>query len=45
MSEERERVIQLEQENIKLFEAEEEIAKLRTELSSALDVEQKNFQG
>ncbi|XP_046739296.1 CAP-Gly domain-containing linker protein 2 isoform X2 [Diprion similis] len=36
LSEERERVVQLEQESIKLFEAEEELTKLRSELSSTV---------
>lgn len=35
LTEERERVAQLEQDNIKLFETEEELARLRNEVSSA----------
>lgn len=34
LSEERERVIQLEKDSTKLFEAEEELAKLKTELQN-----------
>ncbi|XP_046474834.1 CAP-Gly domain-containing linker protein 1 isoform X1 [Neodiprion pinetum] len=40
LSEERERVVQLEQDSIKLFEAEEELTKLRSELSSTVGQDQ-----
>lgn len=45
LSEERERVVQLEQESIKLFEAEEELAKLRNELSTTQGQDQSTSEG
>ncbi|XP_016838153.1 restin homolog isoform X2 [Nasonia vitripennis] len=43
LSEERERVIQLERDSTKLFEAEEELTKLRIELQSAAAGEKNEF--
>lgn len=45
LSEERERVIQLERDSTKLFEAEEELAKLRLELQTAAVGEKNEFSG
>lgn len=45
ISEERERVIQLERDSTKLFEAEEELTKLRIELQSAVAGEKNEFSG
>jgi predicted nucleic acid-binding Zn-ribbon protein len=43
LSEERERVIQLETDTIKLFETEEELAKLRIEIQNATTDEANEF--
>lgn len=42
--EERERVVQLEHDNIKLFETEEELARLRNEASNAA-IQEKQLEG
>lgn len=44
LSEERERVVQLERDSVKLFEAEEELARLRNEISSATSSQNSQLQ-
>lgn len=45
LSEERERVVQLEQDSVKLFEVEEELTKLRSEVFNAADQDQRVSEG
>lgn len=45
LAEERERVIQLEKDSTKLFEAEEELARLRTELQILTSQGKNDLQG
>ena len=45
LSEERERVIQLERDSTKLFEAEEELTKLRIEIQNSATGEKNEFSG
>ncbi|XP_011148212.2 restin homolog isoform X3 [Harpegnathos saltator] len=44
LSEERERVVQLERDNIKLFETEEELTRLRNEISSVTSLQNSQLQ-